>query len=87
MWNTTLWLEDVLTWAVILALPLWLLAEEILHRLPNRPSTRPATAAPHLEPSTGGGMRAAPVVDGSLTLNGGPRQHREAQSRSSFASV
>jgi hypothetical protein len=35
MSNPTLWLRELMIWAVVLAVPAWLLAEEILHRLPS----------------------------------------------------
>lgn len=65
MWDTALWLEDVITWAVVLALPAWLLAEEIIHRLPNlaaapkvraqrRVSSHPAPANTHRIPAPDG---------------------------------
>jgi len=69
MWDTALWLEDVITLAVVLALPAWLLAEEIVHRLPNltaapkvrarrRASTRQAPADTHRVPASNGTVRA-----------------------------
>ncbi|MGH7392176.1 MAG: hypothetical protein ACREM3_22355, partial [Candidatus Rokuibacteriota bacterium] len=46
MWDTTLWIEDVVTWAVVLALPAWLLIEEFVHRVPRLTAAAPRTRAP-----------------------------------------
>lgn len=64
MWNSALWLKDVIAWAVILALPIWLLAEEVMHRRrapslarkarARRTSARPArTATPKVRAAEG----------------------------------
>jgi len=55
MWNAAFWLEQIVTWAVVLAVPAWLVIEEVVHRLPartesvgarsSRPGARPSRAA------------------------------------------
>ncbi|HSE92538.1 MAG TPA: hypothetical protein VLF19_04460 [Methylomirabilota bacterium] len=62
MWNTALWI-DVATWAAVLALPVWLLIEEIVHRAPRFRAVTPRARAPR--PAV---VRPAPASQGRVDV-------------------